>query len=356
MKKKLLSLCLLFVACQGAAIAAPPAADWLMPTRMNPRKIFVNNRVLKVNGRCISILDIQRKMDMVFYRQFPQYAEDPEARYQFYQINWRTVLQDMIDAELVLSDAAEKKIEISDGEIREELETLFGPNVISNIHSLGMSLDEAKEIIRKELTVSRMMLLMVRSKAMHQVTPSGLRHVYSEYAEANRRQASWEYQVLTIRASNPDQGAILGAAAQALLESGKAGFSTLISALEQEEVKDSMTAIRLSTVYQRNEEEIAESHRDILSNMSVGGYSAPVAQIDRTDNNTVYRIFHLINYSDSEDVTLKEVESRLKEFLLSKAMDSETDTYMNKLRRYYGISREYISQALPEDFQPFVLR
>src|SRR5580704_3365582 len=70
------------------------------------RKIVVNNRILaKVNGKAISVLDIMKKMDMLFYRQYPQYANNAEARQQFYSMYWKTALQECIDKELIMADA-----------------------------------------------------------------------------------------------------------------------------------------------------------------------------------------------------------------------------------------------------------
>ncbi len=82
-----------------------------------PQKIAVNNKILaKVNGKVISTVDIMKKMDMQFYKRFPQYVTSVEARYQFYLANWGHVLQEFIDKELILADAAESKIEVSSGD------------------------------------------------------------------------------------------------------------------------------------------------------------------------------------------------------------------------------------------------
>src|ERR1700733_15248143 len=66
-------------------------------------QIVVNNRIIaKINGKPISVMDLMKKMDILFYRQYPQYASLVMARYQFYQANWSYVLSEMIDKELIL--------------------------------------------------------------------------------------------------------------------------------------------------------------------------------------------------------------------------------------------------------------
>src|SRR5580658_6057552 len=64
-------------------------------------KIFVNNRILaKLNGKPISTYDLMKKMDLTFYREYPQYTSSTDARFQFYQMSWRYVLEEMIDKAL----------------------------------------------------------------------------------------------------------------------------------------------------------------------------------------------------------------------------------------------------------------
>src|SRR5262245_20569039 len=108
-----------------------------------PTDLLVKNRVLmKLNGKSITVMDVVRKMDLLFYRQFPDLAASSVARYQFYMAGWRTILEAVIDDQLILADAEEKKVEVTDGEVREELEQLFGPDTVLNLDKLGMSLDE----------------------------------------------------------------------------------------------------------------------------------------------------------------------------------------------------------------------
>ena len=79
----------------------------------NSAQIIINNRVLaRVNGKPISVIDVMKKMDMIFLRQYPEYAEVPQARFQFYELSWKHVLEDLIDKELILADAEEAKMQV----------------------------------------------------------------------------------------------------------------------------------------------------------------------------------------------------------------------------------------------------
>jgi len=48
------------------------------------------------------------------------------ARYQFYSAQWYPTLQQMIDHELMVTDAETREVKVSDGEVREEIQTRFG--------------------------------------------------------------------------------------------------------------------------------------------------------------------------------------------------------------------------------------
>src|SRR5690349_1216698 len=68
--------------------------------------IIVDNRVLAlVRGHVITVYDLVKKLNMIFYRQFPEYRSVPEARFQFYQTHWKAMLQDAVERYLVLAYA-----------------------------------------------------------------------------------------------------------------------------------------------------------------------------------------------------------------------------------------------------------
>src|SRR5205085_3839907 len=128
MKKKLsiLFAFFLFVQTQVQGVTG----EHLLYAPEDDKRIIVNNRILaKVNGKALSVYDIMKKMDLLFYRAFPEYTSSTVARFQFYEMNWQAVLRDLIDKELIIADADENKVEVSSGDVRQEMETLFGPNI-----------------------------------------------------------------------------------------------------------------------------------------------------------------------------------------------------------------------------------
>ncbi|NGX62121.1 MAG: hypothetical protein K940chlam9_01615 [Chlamydiae bacterium] len=305
--------------------------------------LVIHNRVLlKVNGKPISVLDVARKMDLLFYRQYPDLRSSSTARYQFYMSAWKQILQNVIDDQLILADAVEKQVTVSDGEVREEMEHLFGPDVVHTVDSLGMNMDEAFELVKTDLTVQRMIMGMVRSKAIAEVYPKSIRKRYEQMLEKNPPQDLWVYQVLSIRGEEHEK---VADKAHALIAQETIPFEEIISHLQGERIE-----LNLSEEYRRNEEEIALSHKAVLETLSAGLASAPVSQ------EKVSRIFCLKGHLLGEAPPLREVEVRLKGELTQEAMERVNGEYREKLREQYGVTTAYLNSLLPENFRPFVLR
>ena len=52
------------------------------------------------------------------------------------------MLMEMIDHQLILADATDKEIKISSGEVREEMEFRFGPNIMLTLDNIGLTYDD----------------------------------------------------------------------------------------------------------------------------------------------------------------------------------------------------------------------
>src|SRR5262249_45381970 len=144
-------------------------------------RFSVQNRVLAtVNGNVISVIEVKKKMDMLLYQNFPQCLDVPEARYEFYSSHWRKVLSVLIYRELMLADAEAKGFPMSSGDVREELEEIFGPDVMLNLDNAGLTLDEAWQMVKADITIRRMLYYQVRMRVTPQITPSEIRKAYDE--------------------------------------------------------------------------------------------------------------------------------------------------------------------------------
>src|SRR5438105_5026294 len=141
----------------------------------NPSIGMQNTILAQVNGKTISMMDVKKKMDLAFHEHYPHLAHAKQALFQFYESSWRTVLMDMIDHELIIAEAENKEIKLTDGEVREAMEERFGPNIMKTLDQIGLTYDETWKMIRNEMIVQRMTGFFVYNKAVASVTPQDIR-------------------------------------------------------------------------------------------------------------------------------------------------------------------------------------
>lgn len=320
------------------------------PVDFSDQKIAVQNSILaKVNGKTISMMDVKKKMDLAFHQLYPHYAGNPQARLQYYEASWRHSLMDMIDHELIISDAIDKEIKLTDGEVREAMEERFAPNVMQTLDQIGLTYDETWKMIRNELIVQRMTWWFIQSKAMSSVTPQDIRQAYRLYLEENPPYSEWKYRVVSIRVDKADD-ALSDQIHQLLSESGQSpeAVSDELKAFEAPGI-----SIAVSNEFTANDKELSELHKASLSPLNPGDYSKPSFQTSRIDKKTVYRIFYLVDKSDHPAPLFEDLSVQLRNDLIQKAATEESKTYVTKLRKFYGFDS---TAGLPEDLHPFSLQ
>jgi hypothetical protein len=342
-KTKFFTLLSLFILSTPLLKAAPPELNEFSLEQSYPENLVVNNRILlKINGKAVSVMDVVRKMDLLFYRQYPELVDSPVARYQFYMSGWRTVLGAVIDDSLIMADAEEKEVEVNDGEVREELEKLFGPNVVLNLDKLGMTLDEAFDLLKIELTVQRMTAIMVRNKAITAVHPTTVKERYAKILAENPPQNYWVYRILSIR--GPDHERVAKEAYR-LLSEQQITFEEIASAIQEEGVE-----LSYSEEYNQNERDLSLSYKAILQTLALGNASAPLS----TQKGS--RLFCLKEIGKTNPPSFKEVEEGLTRELTQDAMTRYHAEYRAKLRKQYGLTPQYLSHNIPDNLHPFALR
>ena len=313
------------------------------------QKIVTQNAILaKVNGSTFSVIDVRKQMDLIFHQHYGNLAQSTQARYQFYETSWRRTLMELVDNELILSDAADKEIKINDGEVREELEARFGPNVLVTLDKIGLSFDEAWKLLKNEMIVRRMSWWFVHSKAMQNVTPSEIRQAYRTYLKEHPPYQELTYQIISIRGADPKEQA--EKIYQFLAESNK----------NPDEIGQELSSVdpsaQISNVYTVSDLEISEAHRNALSLLGPLTYSEPHLQKSRSDHQTVARIFYLSSRVDHPAPPFETLSANLREQLIQKTAGKESQAYLAKLRKHYGFDDAYLRDQFPDDFHPFSIQ
>lgn len=333
-------------------------AETSLISRPKEPQIAVNNRILaKANGKAISVVDLMKKMDMLFYKQFPEYTSSTAARHQYYEANWKYVLKEMIDKELIMADAEESKLVVSAGDVRQEMESLFGPNIIDNLDQIGLNFEEAYQMVLADITIRRMMYFRVQSKAMSQATPQKIREYYDQIAKNTIRDNEWIYRVMTIRHSDPVKATNIANEIQKLLNEGKVPFIDIpekLKELSPEATKQ--PRLTLSEEFQTKEKDLSDPIKEILITLSPESYSLPISQKSRADNSTVVRIFYLKNKIPGGAIPFNELEAKIKAKLIDEAVDKESKAYMTKLRQHFDTQEALTEDLTSPDYHPFQLK
>lgn len=344
-------LAVAFIICLSAA---PKGAPLLGPNDED-YEILVNNRVLTtIHKNPITVMDVMKQMDLVFYNQYPQYSSSKIARHQFYNMQWKQYLSNIIDKELILADAEQSKIEVTNGDIRKEIEMSFGPNVIENLDKVGLTMEEAWDMVRSEILVRRIMMAKVNMKAMSKASPQHIREAYSEYAEDHVLPEKWVYRVVTIRDKDPVHGAEVAQNVMEHLKEQQVDFEQLKATLAEDPPEGA--TITVSDEFESPSEEISSNYKQVLATLSEGTFSDPVVQEGRKDLTILHRIFYLKEIKKEGAPPLNTVADLLRSKLLDTAIGKETDRYVQYLRHRFGFDDNHVLQNLPSEFQPFVLQ
>ncbi len=308
-----------------------------MPDFADNKQIAMQNAILvKVNDKTFSMLDVRKKMDLLFYQNYPQLSESTPARLQYYEVSWRQVLRELVDNELMLADAGVKEVALTDGEIREEMESRFGPNVMRTLEKIGLSYEETWALVKSEMIVRRMSWWFVHSRALSAVTPQDIRQAYRIYLKEHPPYQEWTYRVISVKDES-----IVQAVHEKLLATGEL--------LAHE-------AVQASTDFTAKDQDLSEMHKKALASLEPGQYSSPIFQLSRSDKKGLHRIFHLIKKEDHPAPPFEALTDQLRGELVQKAIAAESTNYLERLRKQHGYDEVSLQQVIPTDLHPFSLQ
>ncbi|MDN3504746.1 MAG: hypothetical protein P0S95_04130 [Rhabdochlamydiaceae bacterium] len=369
-----------FLTCLLLNATLPLFAEGSFTTQNPPQNethhIVLNNRPLaKVHGKTFSLIDVVKKMDLFIQTNYPKVYEDKMALFQFYQGNWQGQLNEMIENELILTDAELKEVELSEGDIRQEMNERYGPNIFAKLDSLNLTLEEAKEIVSNELIVRQMLWYRAYSKAKQQVTPETIKQAYVMHLDQFNANDSWKYEVLTVRGDDDNAAQELATLASDIL-TGEKQFSNegaLIAstdenfALTQEKMDLKSLAVQLneeakakdvkvvasaSSDYNLESNKVSQEHLQVLTTLNEGDYSQPIEQITRRGTKVI-RIFHLKDHQVSLPEKFDQFSTKAQDQLMNEEAGKEKECYIQKLKeKFYFTSDDQIFE-LPKNYEPF---
>ncbi|MDQ5956187.1 MAG: hypothetical protein ACH349_04870 [Candidatus Rhabdochlamydia sp.] len=307
-------------------------------------QITIHNRILtKFNNKTYSVLDVVKKMDMIFDSYYPQFAHSKLARYQFYNAQWKDTLQKMLDQELILLDAERIGVKATDAEVREELLRKYGPNVITSLDRLKLSYEEARKMISEDLIAEKTLYFKVYSEALR-VRPNDIKEKYIAYCKKNPALQKWCYQVLTIRSEDENVSEGLAKLAFDLLKE-KRDLSDISKNLQSENPN---TTVLFTPEIISDNASISQAHKMVIETLNPGDFSAPISQVNK-DQSIVHRIFYLKEKDVIHPPEFPKLAEKIKDGLIQESIALHLLNYMKKLKARYGFSEQDVSS----DFKPF---
>jgi hypothetical protein len=317
-------------------------------SQLDNGQITIHNRILaKFDNKTLSVLDVVKKMDMIFNNDYPQFTHSKLARYQFYNAKWKDTLQKMIDRELILLDAKRIGIKITDAETREELLHRYGPNIMLSLDKLQLSYEEARKMVSEDLLVERVLYFKVYSEALH-IRPEDIKKKYTAYCKENTASQKWNYQVLSIKSEDEKASQAIAQLAFDLLKEQR----SLQDITADLKLKNPDTNIIFSPEIERDSLSISEAHRQGIETLNPGDFSLPISQLNR-DQSTVYRIFYLKDKHEVNPPEFPVLAEKIKDRLIQECISSRLPIYIKKLKKRYSFSDQELSELIFSDFKPF---
>ena len=137
-----------------------------------------------------------------------------------------------------------------------------------------------------------------------------------------------------------------------LITDEQVAFENLPFRLEEEEgIK-----ISLSDEFERKDSELSLAYKAILQTVATGEGIAPGANVIVQNQEKLSRLFFLKEHKKTGPTPFNETEEQLHMELTQEAYARLNVEYMGKLRSQHGMTDEYISEMVPEDFVPFSIQ
>lgn len=325
-----------------------------LPSGGEAYEVIMHNRPLaKINGKIFSVMDVKKKMDLFLHEHHEETFASPLLVYQFYAQNWRPTLQEMIDGELIKMEAEVYKINISDGDIRQEMDKRFGPNVVKRLDELKLSYDDAKELIRDDIIVRNMSWYRIWAKTLQEVTPETVKSGYEKYLASLPLKDNWTYKIATLRGTDESDEATVTKVYSVLLQEGENAKPQTVKGFTG--FLPSSATLSISEPLTIPGKDLSPEILQVLKDLPPATFSKPIAQKSRTDGTTIYRMFYLIDHDKEEAPSFEQLSSKIHDTLVQKYGDLQRDEYLGKLRKRF-LAEDLVAKNLyPQNFQPFTL-
>lgn len=351
-------LSLLTLATTGSFLQASPLAPYNKPSEKV--QIFAHNRPLfKIHGKTLSLLDVQKFMDLTLFERAKDVYENPVQRYHYYMQNWKWALQEMIYAELMLMEAEELKIELTNGEVHAEVDSRFGKDIYKVLDILGISYNALVKKVNDDLLIQQVSGARFGFRAYQRVTPDSVQDAYRDYLVQNPPKDAWTYRTVTV--SNLEDPNLSEEFAENVFHFLKEK-NTPVEILQAKDPSLNIFEDLPGLSYSVSDEitlttkEIRKDYLEALEELSHKEFSAPICQKSRSGQSDSYKILYLANYVPGDIPSFEEMSNKLYNQAINKNVDEERTNYFQELKKRFCFEEIDVEVLFPGQEKVFTIR
>ncbi len=322
--------------------------------------IKTENRLLaRVHTETISVLDLQKRLDLSIAESNPDILNNLENKYMYYLQNWAPMLNNMINNKLIAAEGKKLKIVISDCDVNEQLKERFGLSPLAILSKCNLNLEEAKAIIYEDLVVNGMSWHRVYSKTHQQLTPSIIKNTYAQYKQSLEENKEITYQYITIRANEPEEANALSEKLKSLMTINQIEKLTQLTELTQltDLLKASTTlpenvSFTISEPVTTKKNDLSENRLKALSSLKKLSISDPISQDSEKYGKTI-RYYQLLDETTGTIPTFEELQTTIKNSLFENISNQEMTQYISRLKQEFFFDEKQLKELEKEKFIPF---
>lgn len=299
----------------------------------------LNRIVLRVNDEILTLHDYQKQKSIAVTQILASQLPPAEQQERIAQVG-KQVTQELFRELLLESRAKQLRIVVTEEQVEQALQELLKRQGIEDeatlqqaLVSSGMTLDQLRDNLRREISFSQVVGREVTSKI--DVAEEELRAYYRANAEQFVvPEARWLKEVIVLEASGASDEELQATAEeirQKLMEGGE--FAEVIEPYRAAELT---TGVIDLDWLERNE--LDPDLADVAWKLEPGAYSEPV------HSRGGLHIIHLAGLREEEQKPFKEVQEQILAIERSRRFNKQMQTFMADLER-----NAYVKEDLPPE-------
>lgn len=348
----LLTLLLIGFSTQGLSLysytdSSAKAADQVV------RHVGLSPQVLwkSITGT-ITSYDLVKQMDLMLLHQGRSIPAN--LKQDYYKASWQSVLQNMVERDLILQQAHEKDFKVERHEVIDEITRRLGNNYIVVLDKENIPLNDLIEDIEKELLVQRMIYIKVHYKAQRALTLGAISERYNEYLRNNPARTLVTFDLYTLKTKADSLDSSLG---EALLDLEKRLLSQrLLSDIELKEMSEqevSISRLNFNQVDQSKLNELLASKAQELSEGALSYWNIPEAR-EANEPNTQAKLIHLLKREEEHPKSLNTLRDQLEHELFNIHLEKASQAYIKQLYSTYEEELSELTQRIErQEIHPF---